>query len=292
MPQTYPSGQTLSEMLRVLTDQPDPGKRRDVEILLAHLLQVPRHRFVLDKVDVSHQIHLKALAFAKRRAAGEPVAKIIGQKEFWSLTFKVNQHTLDPRPDSETLIETVLKHVTPKNKAYKILDLGTGTGCLALSLLSEYPSAHALAVDVSSAALDVAAFNAQNLGLHARIELQCHDWNRPLAGKYDIIVSNPPYITEQDFKSLAVDVRQFDPYTALVSGPTGLEDYKKIAVILDNNLAEDGFFAIELGDGQVKGVRQILRQHDLQDLGVQNDLAGKARCLFGTKQRYSQKAKS
>lgn len=216
----------------------------------------------------------------KRRLQGEPVSKICGEREFWGLTFKVTPHTLDPRPDTETLVEAVLAQAD-RGRKLNILDLGTGTGCILLSLLYELPQAHGTAVDVSPLALQVAQGNAQALHLQERTRFILSDWAQDIEGVYDIIVSNPPYITEDEYRDLDRNVKDFDPKSALVSGPDGLECYRKIAPAIHKHLAKNGFFAIEVGVNQEEDVRRILIENNLTVLEIRKDLAGILRCITG-----------
>src|SRR5204862_3137042 len=156
-----------------------------------------------------------------RRCAHEPISRILGTREFWSLTFAVTPATLDPRPDSETLVAAVLERMPDRNAAIDILDLGTGTGCLLLALLAELPQAKGVGVDIDAAARDTAAVNAEALGLGARAAFRLGDWARDISAQFDVIVSNPPYIESTSIDGLAPEVAKFDPRGALDGGPDG-----------------------------------------------------------------------
>jgi release factor glutamine methyltransferase len=217
--------------------------------------------------------------FVGRRLSGEPVSRILGAREFWGLSFSLNGQTLDPRPDSETLVEAVLAHVSDKNAALAILDLGTGTGCLLLALLSELPNARGQGVDFASAAIDAAADNAEQLGLGARAVFSTGDWGEGLEGPYDLVLSNPPYIPSADIGSLSAEVRLHDPMAALDGGADGLSAYRAIAQETVRLLAPKGCAFWELGIGQAEDVAQIAKAAGLDVLGVDPDLGGVSRVL-------------
>ena len=217
----------------------------------------------------------------ERRAAREPLSKIIGQREFWSLTFKVTPATLDPRPDSETLIEAVLLDYPENNAPLKILDYGTGSGCLLLAALSEYHQAQGVGVDMSPEALAVARENAARLGLDGRSEFIQSNWGEAVTGKYDIILTNPPYIPEGDRSDLQAEVKHHDPETALFAGEEGLDDYRRLAPDIKKSLATEGRVYLEIGKGQGADVREIMTASGITIVASKNDLAGIERCLIG-----------
>jgi release factor glutamine methyltransferase len=170
---------------------------------------------------------IRAMAEAvSDRARRRPMAQVTGSREFWSLPFRVTPATLDPRPDSESVIGAVLDHVSDRLAPYKVLDFGTGSGCLLLSLLSELPNATGLGTDVSADAIAVAASNADGLGLRDRTRFAVADWGQPLSGRFDIIVSNPPYIPTGEIDLLAPEISRFEPRRALDGGGDGLDAYR------------------------------------------------------------------
>ncbi len=217
--------------------------------------------------------------FLVRREAREPLARILGRREFWSLSFVVNEATLVPRPDSETVLEAALSGVTDRKAPYRLLDLGTGTGCLLLALLFELPRATGLGSDISEAALAIAKENAARLGFEGRAQFTQADWTDGLEGSFDIVVSNPPYISERDMDSLMPDVARFEPHNALSPGPEGLEAYRQIIPRLPGLLNPGGLVCFEVGQGQAKDVAQILEECGFQVAGVKSDLAGIERCV-------------
>ncbi|WCL54146.1 peptide chain release factor N(5)-glutamine methyltransferase [Gimibacter soli] len=226
-------------------------------------------------------------AFIARRQTGEPVAYIVGTQEFWGLDFTVTPATLIPRPDTETLVETALAHLPP-DAARTVLDLGTGSGCILLSLLHERPRTLGTGADISDAALAVAGHNAAHLRLAGRATLVKSDWFASVAvpeGGFDAILSNPPYIGEADVVGLMKDVRDFEPYTALTSGPDGLAAYRIIASGAPARLADDGLLAVEVGEGQARDVAGLFAAAGLTDIRIRQDLAGIDRVVAAKKAR-------
>ena len=241
-------------------------------------------------------------AYTARRLKGEPLSKILGVKEFWGIEFIVNKHVLDPRPDTETLIEAVLDwvksnsviarsevtkqshegerlprslHSLAMTKNFKILDLGTGTGCIPISLLSELSHATAVAVDISDEALNIARQNAEKHKMSDRIEFRKGDWLEGLEGEsFDIITSNPPYIPESDIENLSVEVKNHDPIMALSGGKDGLDDYKKIIFSLKNKLNGKNRAFLEIGFGQLESLTRLVDESNLLLCDSRADIAG------------------
>ncbi|WP_193368537.1 peptide chain release factor N(5)-glutamine methyltransferase [Pelagibius marinus] len=222
-------------------------------------------------------------AAVNRRAAREPLSRILGEREFWSLPFALNAATLDPRPDSETLVEAVLAEVAERDAALRLLDLGTGSGCLLLALLSELPAAQGCGIDLSAEAVAQAAANAQRLGLAARARFLRHSWDDGLAlapTPWDVIVSNPPYIASAEIAALAPEVAGYDPAAALDGGADGLEAYRSLIPAAAAVLAPGGLLALEIGQGQAAAVEELLVAAGLRPLRRARDLAGIERCLL------------
>ena len=211
-----------------------------------------------------------------QRIAGKSVARILGRREFWSLDFGLNEATLEPRPDSETLVEAVLKNA--KNKK-SILDLGTGTGCLLLALLHDLPEAKGLGIDKSSRAVEQAKANAENLGLASRAAFKTGNWLEAVAQTFDIIISNPPYIPSEEIESLMRDVRDFDPLLALDGGEDGLDPYRHLIPKLKDYLNPSGLVAFEVGAGQAGRVAALFREYGYADIAIDKDLGGIERCV-------------
>lgn len=236
------------------------------------------------QMDIESAVEKKIDEYVQRRLAFEPVSKIKGSRGFWSLDFKVTKDVLDPRPDSEIDIESVLKYKQDKLEALKILDIGTGSGCLALSLLSEYVHAEAIGVDKSVEALKIAEENAKINNLSNRFKTLCIDWNNSNwidcfnKTKYDVVISNPPYIKDDEI--LQKEVFLYDPSMALFGGKDGLDPYRIIGQSLSRLLTLNGIAVFEFGQGQEEDVRKILEKSDLQFLDYGIDLGGIVRCII------------
>jgi release factor glutamine methyltransferase len=253
----------------------------DARILLEYVLGVNREQLLFSlELPITTEQYDRFAALVAKRAKRQPVSKIISRREFWGINFAVNENTLDPRPDSETLIECVLERVENRDDALRILDLGTGTGCLLLSLLSELPAATGIGIDASEGALLVAKENAVTLGFTGRTDFMLGDWCSRLEGKFDIIISNPPYIPTEVISTLEPEVAEFDPMLALDGGADGLNCYRKIMKQLSNILAKDGFAAFEIGIGQQNDLAAIANENGMEIAGSKNDLSGIARCLI------------
>jgi release factor glutamine methyltransferase len=220
--------------------------------------------------------------FVARRSGREPISRILGSREFWSLRFAVGPATLDPRPDSETLVAAVLARIPDRKATLALLDLGTGTGCLLLALLSELPEARGLGIDASDAALEIAAANARDLGLAARTEFRLGDWARGISAQFDVILSNPPYIESTSIDGLAPEVARYDPRAALDGGADGLDAYRALVPQAARSLKPRGLLALEIGAGQGEAVRELAISAGLTSLGSADDLAGIERCLLFT----------
>jgi len=218
-------------------------------------------------------------SFVERRLAREPLAYILGHKEFWSLDFAVGPGVLIPRPDSETLIEAICKNVLDKSAPLSVLDLGTGSGCLLIAVLMEYPNARGVGVDTSAEALDWARRNVAKYRLEDRTVLIQSGWLEDASPGFDVIVCNPPYIPSGDIAALATEVRHFEPRAALDGGPDGLDAYRILASRIARLLAPEGRAFVEIGAGQKTGVRHIFEGGSLSVAGVHPDLAGIPRCI-------------
>ena len=214
-----------------------------------------------------------------RRAAREPLSHILGRREFWSLPFAVSGHVLDPRPDSETLIAAALDAVADRAAALRLLDLGTGSGCLLLALLSELPAATGIGVDLAPAALRIARANARRLGLAARATFRRGDWGEGLAGRFDLILCNPPYVPSAAIAGLAPEVAHYEPRLSLDGGPDGLACYRRLAPQLDRLLSPGGRVLLEIGHDQAAAVGAILGAAGLGRASLRRDLANRPRCL-------------
>jgi release factor glutamine methyltransferase len=209
------------------------------------------------------------------RAVRQPVAQITGRRQFWGRAFEVTRDVLDPRPETETLVAAALEEAFAR-----VLDLGTGTGCLLLSLLAERPAATGLGVDLSPAALDVARRNATALGLSGRAAFREGDWTAGLCGRFDLIVSNPPYIAAAEMAGLAPEVRDWEPHLALSPGGDGLDAYRRIAAGVGALLAPSGRLILEMGPTQADAVAALMADAGLVPEAPRHDMDGRARALI------------
>jgi release factor glutamine methyltransferase len=224
--------------------------------------------------------------FARRRLKGEPVARILGSKEFWGLPLQLSAATLVPRPDTETVVELSLEmlHAKPAADRPRIADIGTGSGAILLALLSELPDAYGVGTDISAAALRTASANARDLGLDRRAFFVACDYVAALSGGFDLIVSNPPYIRSADILDLATEVRDHDPIRALDGGSDGLDAYRALVPPAARLLAPGGILAVEIGHDQGAAVEQLMMATGLMlERRPKADLAGTARAVAGRK---------
>ena len=257
--------------------------RLDARLLVAHVLGItPTKLFSYPETRLNN-VQLEQLEkLTRRRVSREPIARILGYREFWSLDFKIDESTLVPRPDSETLVEAVLARVKNRDRLISLLDLGTGSGCLLLSLLSELKSAKGLGVDLSEQALKIAAENARSLSFDGRVRFQRSDWFKDINRKekpFDIIISNPPYISDDEITHLEKDVSNFDPYLALSGGSDGLCAFRELIPKVIELLAFDGFLAVEAGLNQALDIIKYGEANGLQLDQILKDIAGLERVL-------------
>jgi len=244
------------------------GARGDARSLIAEALNLSRADLFLEASRTVSSDELTSIeAMIDRRARREPVARILGHREFWGLEIQLSEATLEPRPDSEIVVEAVLNaFATRLQEPLRILDLGTGSGCLLLALLSEMPNAQGTGLDLAPLAVETAAGNAERLGLGKRASFMVSDWGAVLepGRRFDVIISNPPYIADDVLASLAPEVREHDPYLALSGGADGLEAYRKLAPLLGAHLAENGLAALEIGYDQGESLPALMRENGLE----------------------------
>jgi release factor glutamine methyltransferase len=255
----------------------------DARLLIARALGIDRAELIANGERALNLEQTKAIdALGERRRKREPVARILGAKEFWSLSLQVTPAVLVPRPETETVIEAVLDVIVRdalRMEALRILDIGTGSGALLLALLSELPNAVGTGTDISAAALSVARANAEHLGLGGRCTFVACNIAAGLQGPFDLIVSNPPYVARGDIASLAPEVRDYDPAIALDGGMDGLDGYRSIAGEGRRLLAAGGRLIVELGAGQESAVRTLFTKAGLTAGSARKDLAGIPRAL-------------
>ena len=251
----------------------------DAEILLSKLMNKKRERLIINSDEnVSNEIINNYNILLERRSKKEPIAYIVNQREFWSKDFYVNKHTLIPRPETELLCENVIKLF--KDKEFNFLDIGTGTGCILLSILSELKKAKGIGIDVSKKAIDVAKKNSINFNLEDRAKFIVKPFNKIYGYKFDLIVSNPPYIKSIDIKNLKEDVRNFEPKLALDGGKEGLDVIKKVIYKSKTILKKDGLLALEIGFKQHYKVSQILKEQGFREKLLVKDYLNNIRCVF------------
>jgi len=256
------------------------GARSEAWLLLEAATGCPRASLMagtVERLTPEQEVLLEAMV--RRRLTREPIAYILGEKEFWSLPLAVGPAVLIPRPESESVVEAALARVADRSAPLRLLDLGTGSGCLLLALLSELPRATGLGVDLSAAALAFARRNAERLGLAGRARFHEGSWGEGLAVSFDLIVGNPPYVAAGDLAGLEPEVRAFEPAMALIAGPDGLAAYRALALDCARLLAPGGSVALEIGQGQGAAVAAILISHGLEVFDRRRDLAGIERCL-------------
>jgi release factor glutamine methyltransferase len=254
--------------------------RLEARLLLAHAFGVSTDALLGDLDTDADPAAFEAML--ARRVAREPLALITGHREFWSLDLRVSSATLIPRPDSETLIEAALVARPDRIGIRRVLDLGTGTGCLLLAALREYEGAFGIGIDRVPAACALARDNAAMLGMSSRVGIVCADWAAPLVGRFDLILSNPPYIPTDAVPGLMPEVARHEPASALDGGPDGLDAYRRILPVLPGLLAEDGIAVIELGQGQADPVAALAAGMGLAT-ATRDDLGGIPRALLATR---------
>ena len=252
---------------------PDPA--RDARVLCRWAAGLSATAFSAAMADTAAADALTRLELAiAARASRKPVAQITGERAFWGRTFRVTPDVLDPRPETETLIAAAL--AAP---ARRILDLGTGSGCILLTLLAEWPEATGLGTDLSAAALAVAAANAERLGLTGRARFREGEWCRPVRGKFDLIVANPPYIAEDEWQGLSPDVRLHEPRMALTPGGDGLGAYRRIAAETPAHLGPGGRLLLEIGPAQAAAVAALLDAAGYRTSSPIRDFDGRDRVI-------------
>ena len=251
----------------------------DAEILLSKLMNKKRERLIINSDEnVSNEIINNYNTLLERRSKKEPIAYIVNHREFWSKDFYVNKHTLIPRPETELLCENVIKLF--KDKEFNFLDIGTGTGCILLSILSELKKAKGIGIDISKKAIDIAKKNSLNFNLEDRAKFIVKPFNKIFGYKFDLIVSNPPYIKSIDIKNLKEDVRNFEPKLALDGGKEGLDVIKKVIYKSKTILKKDGLLALEIGFKQHYKVSQILKEQGFREKLLVKDYLNNIRCVF------------
>tara|TARA_B100001123_G_scaffold408516_1_gene501763 strand:- start:161 stop:1009 length:849 start_codon:yes stop_codon:yes gene_type:complete len=257
----------------------------DAEIILADLMEVGREFFILNNNEHVSEDIIKKFDFAiKRRIKNEPVAYITGRREFWSKDFLVNNATLIPRPETELLVHRVVNFF--KNKKINILDIGTGSGCILLAILKELIFSRGIGIDICSKAIKTAELNSINLKLHLRAKFRTISLDEFNIGKYDLIVSNPPYIPTKELKNLNKDILNYEPMKALDGGVDGLDLIKKVIYKSNHLLKKEGLLALEIGNNQYLKVTEQLKINGYREISKECDYNDNVRCIISTKVRF------
>jgi release factor glutamine methyltransferase len=285
-------GLTYDALLRdtavALTAAGIDNVRFEARLLLSHATGLSTETLISRGRDAAPpSVEEKLRALTARRVRREPMAYILGEREFWGLPFKVSPAVLVPRPDSETVIEVALQLLADRARAWRILDLGLGSGCLLLTLLKELPNARGVGLDVSHDALAVAQANAEALGVADRARLlhgdwRVRDWPAPLGGPFDLVVSNPPYVEAGSIEGLMPEVARYEPRLALDGGPDGLVPYRLIAAASPRLVDTGGHVLVEMGEGQAIEIAHLFEDAGLRPAAPVKDLGGIDRVLRAT----------
>lgn len=273
-------GELINLAARRLKTAGVDSARLDSRLIIGHVTGLDQSALLSRRDDpVPADVIERAEPLIGKREKRQPLAQILGRREFWSLPFHVTPDTLIPRPDSETVIISALEWAGTADRPLRVLDLGCGTGCLLLALLSEWPEATGVGVDIEAAAVRVAEENAQCLGLDGRARFVRANWGEGVDGKFDVVVSNPPYVPEGDAETLAPEVVAFEPASALFGGADGLGAFRALSGCIGRLLAPGGGVFLEIGMGQEPDVSRIMAEAGFDVFERKNDLAGVVRCL-------------
>ena len=258
----------------------------DTELLLSSVTGESREKFLLkSNLEMSqNQVRFFNNLISRRALRKEPIAYLINKKEFWSMNFNVCKDVLIPRPETEILVETVLKYF--KDRSPFILDIGTGSGCIIISLLKELNNSKAVAIDISNKAIKIAIKNARNNNVSKRIKFVNTSISNFNSFKFDLIVSNPPYIARHQLKNLDIGIKKFEPKLALDGGNDGLDVMRKVIYKSRKILKNNGMLAIEIGNGQYKKVSQILKLNKFKEKFLINDYKDNIRCILSVLNHY------
>jgi len=273
---------TIKQASQLLKNKNIISHELDAQIILSDIMGVTRDFFISNgHINLSNNTVKKFNQAIKKRINREPVAYIIGKKEFWSQDFAVNQATLVPRPETELLIYKVIDFF--KNKRINVLDIGTGSGCILLSILKELDLSRGVGIDISTKAIKTAQINSKNLNLLNQSKFKVFDISKFNVGKYDLIVSNPPYIPSKDIKNLSKDIINYEPLVALNGGLDGLDLIRKVIYKSNSLLKRNGLLAIEIGFNQYLKVSSLLKQYGFREMSRECDHNHNVRCIISTK---------
>ncbi len=275
-----PRSQVQRQLAALFTDMGSDAAMVEARMLLCAALGIDHAAFLRDAERPIGAAAETIAELASRRATHEPVSRILGHREFFGLDLAISPAVLDPRADTETVVEAVIEVMAAKRDApLRIVDLGTGSGALLCALLVSFRQAFGLGIDVSQAACAIAAKNLEALGLASRGKIVCGDWTKALRGSFDVIVSNPPYIAHGDIARLSPEVRDYDPILALDGGADGYDAYRVLIPALPRLLAPGGVAVFELGLGQAEGVGNLLEAAGLVVTGTRRDICGIERAI-------------
>jgi len=273
-------GSLLAEAAAALTQAQCGEPRRRARRLVASTLALsPADLLAHPERAVDERATDRVRVVLARMVDCEPLSRILGRREFWGMEFGLSTDTLDPRPETETVVTAVLRSIPDRGAPLRLLDLGTGTGCILLALLSEFPAATGFGVDVAAGAAVTARRNAATLGLAHRADFVVGDWAGPISGAFDVIISNPPYIASAALADLPREVALYDPRCALDGGPDGLACYRSLAADIRRLMGPRSLFVCEVGLSQGSAVEAILRANGLSIERCERDLAGIMRCV-------------
>lgn len=273
---------TIRQASKTLKKNNIESHQLDAEVILSNIMGVTREFLMVNSdFDIAKDVMQKYLIAIERRIKNEPVAYITGKKEFWSHDFIVNHNTLVPRPETELLIYKLINLY--KNKKINILDIGTGSGCILLTLLKELKLAKGTGIDILPKAIATAISNAKKMKLLSRSKFKAVDLENFNSTKCDLIVSNPPYISFKDLKNLSKDIRNFEPLVALNGGNDGLDVIKKVIYKSDCLLKKGGTLAIEIGNNQYSKVTNLLKYNRYREISKEFDYNNNVRCIITTK---------
>ncbi len=272
--------QALKNLRQTLTEAGFETAALDARLLLLSALNVPATELITNpEIALTTEEAMRLAGYARRRLAHEPVARIVGEREFWGLPFALSPATLVPRPDTETVVETVLDLLPDRQAPLLMADFGTGSGCILVALLHELPQARGLGVDLSLGALRTARRNAWANGVGERSLFALSHWADAVTGRFDLIVSNPPYIASPVIETLDREVREHDPLLALDGGPDGLEPYRILLGEAKRLLVPGGLLAVEIGYDQADDLTGLAAANGLEMVRIAHDLSGNPRCV-------------
>ena len=273
---------TIKKASQILKNHNIHTHALDAQIILSDIMGVKREYLITNnRTNISEKVMEKYDIAIRRRINKEPIAYITGKKEFWSEDFMVNQSTLIPRPETELLLYKVVNFF--KNKKINILDIGTGSGCILLSILKELNLSRGIGIDVSARAIQIAKANSEKLNLSCRSKFRVFDIDEFNMGKYDLVISNPPYIALKDMKNLSKDIINYEPLIALKGGLDGLDLIKKVIYKSISLLKKNGLLVIEIGNNQYLKVSALFRRYGFREMSKVCDYKRNVRCIIGTK---------